>query len=270
VLPLIRFDLLGDTTHAISTRLGGVSRPPYDTLNLGYANQDDEVNVAANRATFLQALGVDTALVVSGWLSHGTEIAVFPAGEADRWPLSWETMRPGGRRRERLFRADAAVTDARGVYFMLTFGDCVPLLFADRRHGVVAAAHAGWRGTAGSIGPAVVRAMRKQFGCDPADIVVGIGPSIGPCCYAVGAQVVETFRNRGAIHQLECRDGLAYLDLWASNERQLTDAGIMPGSIENARLCTSCRTDLFFSHRAENGSTGRFGLCIGNAPDDDG
>lgn len=258
----LRFSLLDDVNHAVSTRLGGVSPDPYASLNMGYGTDDDEANIAENRALFTGHLGGASGCVAAANLVHGKDVAIFGSGGKGEWPLYTSPVRPGSSREARFFRADGAISSIRGLLLFMTFADCVPLLFADRRLGVVGAAHAGWRGTARGIGPAVIRAMTATFGSRPADIVAGIGPSIGPCCYSVGTDVLETFEAHGTTPEV-VRNGWAKLDLWATNERQLSDAGVPLTSIENPRICTSCNVDTYFSHRAERGRTGRFALAIG-------
>ncbi len=159
----------------------------------------------------------------------------------------------------RAFHSDAVVSDLRDSYFTMTFADCVPVLLSDRRLGVVGAVHAGWRGSALGIAGHTVHMMIEHFGSRPEDIVAGIGPSIGPCCYEVDRDVAEAFgpdvtAGEGARRKL---------DLWLTNRNQLLDAGIAEHSIQTAGICTSCHVCDFYSHRAEGGRTGRFALCIG-------
>lgn len=259
----LRFALLAAVSHGVSTRHGGVSPPPYDELNFGYSTDDAPENVRSNRRRYLEREGIPPERVISGWLTHGSDVAVFRAGRESEWPIVRDTVGRGAQYREPLFRADAVVSDVPSLHFLLTFADCVPLLFADPVRGIVGAAHAGWRGTAQAIGQAVVRAMWGEFGSDPRDIVVGIGPSIGPCCYTVSREVPAAFAARGVDAAVLRRGDALVLDLWESNERQLRDAGVPPASVENLRLCTGCHTDDYFSHRAEGGKTGRFGASIG-------
>lgn len=258
---VLRFDLFDGISHGISTRHGGVSPDPYATLNVGLSTGDSEENVLENRRRFVQALGVALQDVAVGRLSHGSEITVV-RGDSDRRVRPVRTQVTSG---QRVFHSDAAISDRPGEHVFLTFADCVPIVFADLRRGVVGAAHAGWRGTALGIAPAVVRSMQVEFGSHPRDIVVGIGPSIGPCCYEVGTEVLTVFRGNGSFPVSRVAGGRIWLDLWATNERQLREVGIAPTSIENPRICTSCHVSRFFSHRAEGGKTGRFALCIGRA-----
>jgi YfiH family protein len=145
---------------------------------------------------------------------------------------------------------------------MLRFADCVPLVFYDGRRRVIGLAHSGWRGLPAGVVPATIGRMVEAFGCDPADIWAGVGPSIGPCCYEVGSEVVKQVAVVGDSRQLFHRvDGRLHLDLWTAVESQLIEAGV--GQIEMAQMCTSCDTEDWFSHRAERGRTGRFGVVIG-------
>jgi YfiH family protein len=163
-----------------------------------------------------------------------------------------------------LERTDALISDTPGVYLMLRFADCVPVLFYDPVRRAVGLAHAGWRGTVEKIGQATVQAMVETFGCRPVDILAGIGPSIGPCCYEVGDEVVEAARAAFPVapHLVDRRaNGRDHLDLWEANRHQLVARGL--AKVEVSGLCTACRTDEWFSHRAERGRTGRLGAVIG-------
>jgi YfiH family protein len=145
---------------------------------------------------------------------------------------------------------------------MLRFADGVPLLFDDRHRRAFGLAHAGWRGVPAGVVGATVATMVEAFACRPADLWAGIGPSIGPCCYEVGAEVVEQIK--GAVNgsdPFRWQGERVHLDLWAAVRSQLKEAGV--GEIEVSELCTACRTDEWFSHRAEGGVTGRFGVVVG-------
>lgn len=265
LLPDIQLRSFRGVKHGVSSRLGGVSEGPYSSLNLGLRTPDDEQSVLANRSRFFDALCASADSVVTGNLTHGNEVSVFRQGQSDQWPLARRPGRPGSDTKIPVFDSDAAIGNVPGLTFMVTAADCVPLLFLDRKRGVVSLAHAGWRGTAAGIAVEVVRAMRAEFGSDPADIIAGIGPSIGPCCYTVGEEVLASFAAHGQDPVFAAGNGDLKLDLWSSNERQLEAEGVPLESIENLHLCTSCRTDIFYSHRRENGTTGRFAACIGLA-----
>lgn len=233
--------------HAVSTRHGGVSPAPYATLNLSLSVGDHPDRVRENRRRLARALGLDERQVVSARQVHGASV--------------WQVTDAGAATPE----ADILVTARRGVFLAQRFADCVPILLWDPRHRVVAAAHAGWRGTALGVAAAAVRALAARFGSEPGDLRAAIGPSIGPCCYEVGPDVARRFADHPTC-QRPAADGRAYLDLWELNRLALRAAGVAEERIEVARLCTRCRTDLFFSHRAEGYPAGRFGTLIGVLP----
>jgi YfiH family protein len=237
-----------DLAHGVFTRLGGYSQPPWDSLNTGHTVGDDLEAVRANHELIFEALGVHREDVVSPRQVHGTSVRVVDG--RDKGQVCPET--------------DALVTVTPGVVLMLRFADCVPVLLFDPIQGVVGLAHAGWRGTVAGMARSAVQAMVNDLGCLPADILAGVGPSIGPCCYEVGREVVDATRRAFADVDgllMPRANGRWHLDLWAANRRQLADAGVQ--HIEVAGICTACHTDEWFSHRAERGKTGRMGALIG-------
>jgi YfiH family protein len=244
----------GDLSHGIFTRLGGVSRFPFAALNLGASVGDDLRAVEENHGRICRALGIRRDVLVTAHLKHTTR--VLEVGPAQ-----------GG---SCVGQADGLICKAPRVYLIMRFADCVPLLFYDPVQRVLGIAHAGWRGTLAGIARSVAQAM-IDGGCRPDDIRVGIGPSIGPCCYEVGPEVVAAARRAAwplarpdADHSELFRPGSGtrpHLDLWEANRRQLLGLGIE--QVEVAGLCTACHTDEFYSHRAEKGRTGRFGAVIG-------
>jgi YfiH family protein len=140
---------------------------------------------------------------------------------------------------------------------MLRYADCTPVLLADTRRLAVAVVHAGWRGSAVRAAGAAVAGLVEVFGCNPRDLVAGIGPAIGPCCYRVGDDVRAAFADRPSLFA----DGK--LDLWAANRQALIEAGVPADQIELAAVCTQCHSDEFFSHRANGGQpAGRFAALI--------
>jgi YfiH family protein len=159
-------------------------------------------------------------------------------------------------------RADALVTQARGVALTLRFADCLPVMFYDPRQGAAGLAHAGWRGVVAGVLAETVRTMQSVFGSRPRDIIAGIGPSIGPRKFEVDADVAAQIQ--GAVREPVVRQAhgsdKAFVDLWAAARAQL--AGIGVGHIEIAGICTASDTQEWFSHRAEHGQTGRFGAIV--------
>ncbi|MBN1285333.1 MAG: peptidoglycan editing factor PgeF [Anaerolineae bacterium] len=243
--------------HGVFTRLGGVSAPPWDSLNLGSTVGDDPRAVARNHALVWQALALDGVQPSTVWQVHGAETIVATEPTLDR---------------DHLVRADGIITDRPNLALTMRFADCTPIFLHDPVRGVIGLAHAGWRGTVVGAGPSAVCKMVEVFGCRPADIWAGIGPSIGPARYEVGPEVVtavrEAFEYAGGLVR---RVGSGfYLDLWAANQLALLRVGV--GRVDVAGICTASRTDEFFSHRAEGGRTGRFGavLTLRNHGDDDG
>ncbi len=248
-IQIYRFEGLSGTeglVHAVLTRVGGVSQGPYATLNLGHTVGDDLSAVEENHRRALSVLGLDPRRVVSPYQVHSARVGVV--GQAHLG-----TVQPS---------TDALVTAIPAVPLLMRFGDCAPILFFDPVRRVVGMAHAGWRGVVAGIVGATVRAMTVRLGCDPADLWAGIGPTIGPCCYEVGPEVAAAVKaacppGAGVVHGV---NGRAHLDLPAAVQSQLCAAGV--GQIENAGLCTACCVDEFFSHRAERGRTGRFGVVM--------
>jgi hypothetical protein len=232
--------------HAILTRVGGVSDPPFETLNLGHSVGDAPEAVAENHRRALGVLEVDPEDVVSPHQVHGARVA--PVGPEDRGRVVPET--------------DALVTAAPGVPLMMRFADCAPVLLFDPAHHVIALAHAGWRGTAAGVVGETVRTLQAHFGTDPGALWAGIGPAIGPCCYEVGPEVITAIQaaTPPGTEIVAPGDGSPHLDLPGAVAAQLRVAGVE--RVEESGLCTACRGDEFFSHRAEDGSTGRFGVVI--------
>jgi len=237
-----------NTRHAIFTRHGGLSPEPWRSLNVGGTVGDDLTRVRANRNLSLAALGCSPESVFDVWQVHGTDIICANA------------PRPEG---ESIRQADIILTDKCELTLYMRFADCVPILFHDSRKGVIGVAHAGWRGTLRDVAGSVVTAMLNNYGCNPADIVAGIGPSIGPDHYEVGSdvivQVMEKFGDDSE-KLLKSHHGRIHFDLWKTNQILLERAGV--GRIEIAEICTACNTTDWFSHRAEKGRTGRFGALI--------
>ena len=257
-VPVYRFDQLNSDpslAHAVFTRLGGVSRPPFASLNLGHTVGDDLAAVKVNHDRMFRALGLERSQAVGCELIHGADVFLVTA--SDRGQI--------------LGRGDAMVTAEAGVYLSMRFADCAPILLHDPKRRAVGLAHAGWRGTVKNVAGAVVQAMVDKLGCSPQLITALVGPAIGPCCYQVGEEVIQAVDaafppsgspGNGQTRLFSRRNGRsAFFDLWEANRRQLLAAGV--GRVEVAGLCTACHTDHFFSHRAERGRTGRFGVVIG-------
>jgi YfiH family protein len=257
--------------HAVFTRRGGVSAPPFDTLNGGSSVGDDPEAVRRNQARMVEVMGLP--LVAVRPVHGGMVVEVRPedgrvvsdSAAFAEWRLCLRTV-----------EADAMLSDTPGFGLLWSFADCVPVLLYDPRHHAIALAHAGWRGTAQAVAMRTVRTMCERFGSRPDDLLAGLGPAVGSCCYRISEEVrthfladrealaTASFVERGDERPGNAGPGL-YLDLWESNRQQLLAAGLAPDRIELAGICTGCRTDLFYSHRMEHGRTGRFGVAIGLA-----
>lgn len=241
--------------HAVTTRIGGVSPPPYHSLNLGTGTGDAEANILTNYTLLGRALDFDLQTVVTSHQVHGSRIAVVEdvPCSAVRFP-----------RAHALDGYDGLLTEQPGVVLMIRIADCVPIILYEPDRNMLALAHAGWRGTLASIAEKTVGEMLRR-GCRADRIYAGIGPAIGPCCFSVQSNTADRFRSsfgKGcpALHQAAAG---ARIDLPELNRLQLLRAGIPPDHIECAGLCTACSLHLFFSHRGEQGKTGRFVLCAG-------
>jgi polyphenol oxidase len=244
-----RFALWPEVTHGIFTRQGGVSAGPWASLNVGGTVGDDVEAVRHNHELMYAALNVNRARACTVWQVHGADTVIVDRPvQGRRW----------------VAQADAMVTDKEDTPLVMRYADCTPLMFCDPVRGVIGAAHAGWRGTVAGVASSVVETMKRAYGCQPADIQAAVGPSIGPERYQVGEEVVTAvgahFSTTDGLVRRDPDDGSAYLDLWAANRLELERAGVE--QIEIAGICTASNTDEFFSHRAENGRTGRFGTVI--------
>lgn len=241
--------------HGISTRMGGVSAKPFDSLNLGLHTGDQKNDVLVNRKRFFQAVGLPMADAVTAEQVHSIGIEVVTASDKGKGINDYETA---------LAKTDALITCVPGIPLFLCYADCVPVLIADPRRKVVALSHAGWKGTVACIAQKTLQRMGEEFGCLPEDCLVGVGPSIGDCCYEVDNSVFfelqRAFSWWGRVVKPNGKKW--YLNLWQANVQQLLDIGVLRENIIVSGLCTSCHKDLFYSHRAERGQTGRMGAVI--------
>ena len=228
--------------HAISTRQGGVSKAPYDELNLALHVGDDSDDVLTNRRKFIRTLGYTVNDIVTANQVHGVNVAVV--NENQRGLNIPET--------------DALITNTPDLPLMLFFADCVPVLFADEENLAVGIAHAGWKGTVKHIAQKTFQAMQENFGTKPENCFIGIAPSIGKCCYEVGKEVLSSCYNKFVIE----RENKFYLDLQEYNKFQLTELGIPEENIVIPGDCTCCKNSWYFSYRANN-PTGRIAACLG-------
>jgi len=245
--------LTGPLVHAFSTRQGGVSRPPFDTLNLGQSVGDDPAAVQENRRRFFGRFGIRPEQVVRVKQVHGDRVLLVDRSTTRRPGFPFSLI-------EEPVEADAAVTDLPGLALNVSTADCVPILIHDPVRRAAAAVHAGWRGTAARVAARAVEALARAYGSRPGDCRAAIGPAIGGCCYQVDRPVHAQLAAAAATaprHLEGDGPGRWRADLPGLNRAILEEAGLAPERIEDVGLCTACRRDLFFSHRAHGGRTGR-------------
>ncbi|NLZ54786.1 MAG: peptidoglycan editing factor PgeF [Thermoanaerobacteraceae bacterium] len=252
-LTIPSFEKTGLVKHGFSTRLGGVSKPPYQALNLGLRKEDSRTNVLENYRLFCEALGISPENLVTSDQVHKDKIHVA-------------TLKDKGIFRESDIKdIDALITKDKQVALVTYYADCVPLFFLDLKTPAVGLAHAGWRGTVSKIGQKTVLKMMKEFGTLPENMLVGIGPCINSCCYEVDALVVDKVKKAFVYWDeliQESGQGKWMLDLVLTNKRQLEEVGIMPQNITESGFCTACNNDLFFSYRKDKGKTGSLSAVI--------
>jgi len=280
------FDGLPWIVHGFSTRNGGASKlDSSSVLNLAFTDWDSRETVARNRSAFLRAvLGQKQTLQSASRAEVAESLVTLRQIHSDvvRVLSKPEAAAP---------QADAAISTRAGLFLAIQTADCVPILLADPRRRVVAAVHAGWRGTLARIAVKTLGRMRLEFGTNPGDVLAALGPAIGSCCYEVGPEVAQAFLGQfadaaewfeGPFDRLSSGEEpnplpwltmmppghepppeRVQLDLRSANRCQLADAGLRPRNIAVSALCTSCRGDLFFSYRKEGPATGRMMSVIG-------
>jgi YfiH family protein len=242
--------------NAFSTRLGGVSSLPANALNLAYFKGDDSKNVAENRRRYLEAIGAESATIMTARQTHSTERCFVETREQASGPQP---------------DCDAMTTGLTDVLLAIQTADCLPVLIADPKSGAMAAIHAGWRGTAGRITERAVADLMLLHGASPRDCIAALGPSACVECYEVGEDVIDRYkRDFGYWRKLFTNfkeGGKAHLDVRAANVQQLKFCGFSEDRIHVADYCTMHQNELFFSYRKEGRSqasgTGRLLSVIG-------
>lgn len=227
---------------AQSTRLGGLSPAPFSSLNLGMSVKDDEKNVLANRELFFGGLGIKPEQLSKTHQVHGNKVLLV--------------NEPGNHN-----GYDAQITNKKNIFLVASVADCTPILIHDENNDAIAAIHAGWKGTAGSIVSNVLKAMHEHFGTEGKDCKAFIGACISYSNFEVGEEVAIQFES--AFKRFDKQKQKWFVDLKAANKKQLCDAGVLPGNIEISDYCTVGNNDKFFSHRKEKGLTGRMMAVIG-------
>lgn len=231
--------------HAFTTR----------DLNLGFNTIDSDEDILDNFKIISKELGSSIEDSVLSQQTHKTDIKIITGKDKGK-----------GLVKERDYTdVDGLVTDEVGITLFTFYADCVPLFFLDPVKKVVGVAHAGWKGTVGKIGLNMVNIMKDNYNSKVEDILVGIGPSIGKCCYEVNKDVFDKFdKNFNDLSNIiiEKENGKWDLDLWKANESVIKESGVPLENISVSELCTSCNNDMFFSYRKEDGKTGRLSAAI--------
>lgn len=297
ILRVPQWQQYGWLLHGFSTRVGGVStayrpgdqKPKCGELNLGLTAADSPENVKRNRELFVQALLTDADRTSKSNRSYAPQLRLLRQIHSG---LVHRSDRRAGEQSAgaKPLRGDGWIASEPGTLLGIQTADCIPVLVVDVRQRIVAAFHAGWRGTLARIVERGVGRMRAEFGSDPRNLTAAIGPGIGRCCYSVGEEVrmefvsqfsyaeslfeevfdLDPIKEKYPMLFLTARapghsnlGPSLHLDLVEANRRQLMDAGIAPEKIYALNLCTACDTKRFFSHRAEQGFTGRMVSAIG-------
>lgn len=243
------FEQHKEIVHGFSSREGGVSRGFYATMNMGVRTDDAKENILENYEIFCETLGVDVRNVVIAPLSH----------EANIRNVTMQDAGSGLLRDYCCENTDGFLTNEPKVVLTATFADCVPVFYYDPKQKVVGIAHSGWRGTVKEIAAAMVKRMCDDYGSNPADILVGIGPSIGMCCFEVDEDVFYEFADLTYLEDgwfFEKENGKFDIDLWRVIWATLTNAGVKEENISVSGICTCCNRSKLFSHRATGGRRG--------------
>lgn len=243
------FTAAGGAAHGFSTRLGGVSQGIYASLNLGSTRGDEPDCVRENYRRFCAAIGADVSRVIMTNQVHGTVIRTAGPGDvkADLYD------REG-------YECDGLITDVPGLALTIFSADCIPVLLYDPVKRVIAAVHAGWRGTAGNIAGKAVDKMRAEYGSDPGNILAAIGPGISACCFETHADVPEAMTaalgESAKPHIAALESGKFQVDLKGINAALLRRSGVAPDHIEISGDCTACLPEKYWSHRLTQGRRG--------------
>ena len=245
-LPRLEFPKLASLPglrHAVYTRIGGVSHGPFSTLNTAFDVGDAPSAVRENRRRIRDDMGGMTPVFLRQ--HHGTGVVCIGPGRRGKDPAEAPLV------------ADAVITDRPGLLLSVQVADCQAVVIHDPVAGVAANVHSGWRGSVANIVGKTVAEMQHRFGCRTENLVAGIGPSLGPCC----AEFLH-YRTEIPPSLWRYRVDDVHFDFWAMSVDQLKSAGVAGSNIDTARLCTRCRTDLFYSYRGEK-TTGRFAAVAG-------
>ena len=246
------FEETGLVRHGFSTREGGVSKGCYSSMNLRFHCDDTHENVLTNYKIIADTLGIDYKRLVLSKQVH--EDVIHTVTEDD--------IGNGIVIENKFESVDALITDKKDIPIVTLFADCVPLFFLDKRQGVIALAHSGWKGTVKRIGQKTVEKMKKDYGSRVEDILAAIGPSIQECHFEVGDDVAEIFIKEFGSGTAVKYGERYHVNMQRAIEKQFIESGIPRENIDNCGICTYCNSDLLFSHRKTNGKRGNLGAFI--------
>jgi YfiH family protein len=254
------FNAAGGVIHGFSTRAGGVSTGIWASMNLGITRGDDPDHVRENYRRFCGAIGADDAAVVMSNQIHGDEVRVVTSADCKH-----DLCVPEG------YQADGLVTDIPGVALMIFSADCIPVLLYDPVRRVVAAAHAGWLGTALGIAARAAEKMTAVYGCEPADVLAAIGPGISKCCFETHEDVPNAMTEAlgaAALSYITALDSGKYkVDLKGLNSLWLQKTGVLPQHIAIDSDCTRCHPEKYWSYRVHQEERGSQAAMIQLAAD---
>jgi polyphenol oxidase len=239
------FEESGLVVHGFSTRMGGVSPEPYNTLNMGFSTGDTRENVKRNREIFGKALGYYPDESID--LEHGSLVHVQKEREKAGKVV-----------------ADAVITNISNIPLSIFYADCVPVYILDVKKPAIALVHGGWRSTVGRIVDRTIMAMEREFGTSPGDCIAAVAPSIGPCCFLVDEDVAGIFLTtfKGWEDLIAKTSNKWSIDLWNINKRSLLSCGIPEENISLCSQCTSCNGEIYFSFRRDRGNSGRMAALM--------
>ena len=260
IFPYLSFEALDkyeDISNLFSTRMGGVSKNEFSTLNLSFTRGDDEEAVLTNYKRVCEALNSNVDCIVTSDQTHTTNIRVVTRADAGKGitvPRDYQDI-------------DGLITNERGLILSTFYADCVPLYFYDPVNKAIGLSHSGWRGTVQMMGKKTIEAMNQNYGTIASDVIACIGPSICRECYEISDDVAGEFKDAfGTVSEsflTQNRPEHFMLDLWKANEEVFLLAGIKKENIHTTNICTCCNYKLLFSHRSTKGKRGNLGAFIG-------
>lgn len=259
VLKFPLLEKLPGVEHIFTTKEGGVSKGDYATMNISFTRGDDKEAVLENYGRIASIFDVTLEDIVCSHQTHTTNVMRVTKADAGKgvvFDRDYEDV-------------DGLITNEKDLVLCTMYADCVPLYFADVKNQAIGLSHSGWKGTAGQMGKRTLERMAEEFGTEPKDVYVAIGPSICVDCYEVSSDVIDAFELVFSEKEMKkiCyrkSNGKYQLDLWKANEIILLNAGVLKEHIEVTKLCTCCNSDRMFSHRKTGDKRGNLGafLCL--------